>query len=96
MLFRSWLLEQGTAPGRLVMVEKDKAKEYDYAFAGTERLSTAVGMLETVVWSSRRPGSRRVTRTWYAPSLGHLAVKVEQKDGEQVLMTLTLLSWQAR
>lgn len=91
-----WLLQQGSTPRRLVMVEKDKAKEYDYALAGRERLSTALGPLDTVIWSSHRPGSDRVTRTWYAPSLGHLAVKVEQKDGDQVLMQLTLLAWEPR
>lgn len=91
-----WLLQQGASPQRLVMVEKNKAKEYDYALEGRERLETALGPLDTVIWSSRRPGSDRVTRTWYAPSLGHLAVKVEQRDGGQVLMSLTLLSWQPR
>lgn len=91
-----WLLQQGASPQRLVMVEKNKAKEYDYALEGRERLQTALGPLDTVIWSSRRPGSDRITRTWYAPSLGHLAVKVEQRDGGQVLMSLTLLSWQPR
>ncbi len=90
-----WLLQQGKTPARLVMVEKDKPKEYEYALERRERLQTVLGSLETVVWSSRRPGSDRVTRTWYAPALGHLAVKVEQVDGAQVLMSLRLLAWQA-
>lgn len=89
-----WLLQQGRVPGRLVMVEKDKPKEYDYALEGEERLQTAIGPLDTVIWRSRRPGSDRVTRTWYAPDLGHLAVKVEQVDGDQRLMALRLLAWQ--
>ena len=91
-----WLLQRGATPRRLVMVEKDKAKEYDYSPDGRERLQTAIGPLDTVVWSSRRPGSDRITRTWFAPSLNHLPVKMEQRDGGKVLMSLTLLDWQAR
>jgi Protein of unknown function (DUF3108) len=89
-----WLLLQGQSPRQLVMVEKDKPKQYDYAMEGMARLQTPLGTLDTVVWRSRRPGSDRITRTWYAPSLGYLAVKVEQTDGGQPLMSLTLLSWQ--
>jgi|GEM_PF-1231733 len=90
-----WLLQQGRAPQRLLMVEKAKAKDYDYAFEGRERLQTALGPVDTLVWSSRRPGSDRVTRTWYAPALAHVAVKAEQVDGSKVLMSFSILSWQS-
>ena len=89
-----WLLQQGRAPQRLVMVEKAKAKDYDYAFEGRERLQTALGPVDTLVWSSRRPGSDRVTRTWYAPAFAHVAVKAEQVAGSKALMSFSILSWQ--
>lgn len=89
-----WLLQQGRAPQRLVMVEKATAKDYDYAFEGRERLQTALGPVETLVWSSRRPGSNRVTRTWYAPAFGYVAVKAEQVAGNKPLMSFSVLSWQ--
>jgi hypothetical protein len=89
-----WLLQQGRAPQRLVMVEKATAKDYDYAFEGRERLQTALGPVDTLVWSSRRPGSNRVTRTWYAPAFGQVAVKAEQVAGSKPLMSFSILSWQ--
>jgi len=89
-----WLLQQGRAPQRLMMVEKAKPKEYDYAFEGRERLQTALGPVDTWVWSSRRPGSDRVTRTWYAPAFAHVAVKAEQVAGNKALMSFSILSWQ--
>jgi len=89
-----WLLQQGRSPQRLVMVEKNRAKDYDYAFEGRERLSTALGPVDTVVWSSRRPGSDRITRTWYAPTMGYVAVKAEQVDGSKPLMSFTITAWQ--
>lgn len=90
-----WLLQQGRTPQRLVMVEKTAAKDYDYAFERRERLQTALGPLETVVWSSRRPGSKRITYTWYAPSLAYVAVKAEQQDGTKLLMAFSITGWQA-
>ena len=89
-----WLLQQGRAPQRLVMVEKATAKDYDYAFEGRERLQTALGPVDALVWSSRRPGSNRVTRTWYAPAFGYVAVKAEQVAGNKPLMSFSVLSWQ--
>ena len=89
-----WLLQQGRAPQRLVMVEKATAKDYDYAFEGRERLQTALGPVDTLVWSSRRPGSDRITRTWYAPAFAYVAVKAEQVAGSKPLMSFSVLSWQ--
>jgi len=89
-----WLLQQGRAPQRLLMVEKAKPKDYDYAFEGRERLQTALGPVDTLVWSSRRPGSDRITRTWYAPAFAYVAVKAEQVTGNKALMSFSVLSWQ--
>ena len=89
-----WLLQQDRAPQRLVMVEKATPKDYDYAFEGRERLQTSLGPVDTLVWSSRRPGSNRVTRTWYAPAFGYVAVKAEQTAGNKPLMAFSILSWQ--
>jgi hypothetical protein len=66
------------------MVDKDRIKEYDYKPDGTQRIRTAVGELDTVIYRVERPGSRRVTRTWHAPSLGYLPVKGERlRDGKR-------------
>jgi hypothetical protein len=77
-------LLQGRKPGTYRMIDKDKIKEYAYTYQGEERLKTAVGEVDTVIYTSQRAGSKRMTRTWYAPSLGYVAVRGEQlKDGKR-------------
>jgi hypothetical protein len=77
-------LRAGRDPGTYRLVDKDKVKEYVYTRQGEERLKTAVGEVDTVIYSSQRTGSKRLTRTWYAPSLGYVAVRGEQlKDGKR-------------
>jgi hypothetical protein len=66
------------------MVDKDRVKEYDYKLEGTDRIKTAIGELDTVIYRVERRGSRRITRTWHAPSLGYLPVKGERlRDGKR-------------
>lgn len=88
-----WLLMQQRTPGTMVMVEKDKAKEYRYVFERRERLETALGPVDTVVWRSERPGSNRVTRTWYAPSMAYLPVRAEQLKDGSLQMAFSVLSY---
>lgn len=82
-------LQRGASPQGFLLIDKDEIKQYDYTGEGTARLRTALGELDTVIWSSRRPGSDRVTRMWYAPSLGHIPVQAERRRGGK-------LEWQMR
>ena len=83
-------LQEGRAPQRFLLIDKDEIKEYLYESLGPARLRTAAGELDTVIWSSRRPGSDRVTRVWYAPSLGHLPVQAERRRGDRTEWTMRL------
>lgn len=85
-------LEAGDRPKRFFLIDKDEVKEYLYAPEGTARIKTAVGELDTLVYSSRRPTSDRVTRVWYAPSLGHTPVQAERRRGDKVEWTMRLKS----
>ncbi|MFM8516437.1 MAG: hypothetical protein ACKODA_00935, partial [Nevskiaceae bacterium] len=49
--------------------------------------------LDTVVWSSHRPSSDRVTRVWYAPSLGFLPVQAERKRGDRLEWSMRLKTY---
>ena len=70
------------------MIEKDKVKYYRYTFLRRERIATAIGELETVVYRSARDGSTRETITWHAPKLGFAAVQAEQRsDGKRGFQT---------
>lgn len=71
-------------PSSLRLIDKDRIKEYLYTSEGTEHLNTALGELDTVVYRSQRAGSKRVTRMWYAPSLGYVPVRGEQlREGKR-------------
>ncbi len=84
-------LLEGRTPTTYTLVDKNRIKEYLYADDGSARLDTAVGPLDTVIWSSRRPGSDRVTRVWYAPSLGYSPVKAERRDGKKLEWSMRLV-----
>lgn len=73
-----WLLA-GKQPDKLAFIDRDALKEYSYTKIKEEKLKTALGELDTVVYASSRPGSNRVSRLWYAPSLGFTPVRGEQE-----------------
>jgi len=68
-------------PKTFLMIEKTEISGYDYTHEGSARLHTTLGDLDTVIWSSRRPDSDRVTRMWYAPELGFMPVRAERTRG---------------
>ncbi len=81
-------LRAGTEPGDIAMIEKDYVKHYRYALLRRERIPTAIGELDTVVYRSSREGSSRETLFWYAPALGYAMVQAEQRrDGKRALQT---------
>jgi hypothetical protein len=84
------------ASGNLVesvsLVDSDKLKEYELRREGTAQIDTALGKLETVIYTSKRTGGDRLTRTWVAPALGYLPVKAERLRGKKVEFTLLIES----
>lgn len=74
----------GNKPSKYRLFDKDKVKEYTYTLEGEARVKTALGELDTVIYRAQRAGSKRVTRMWYAPSLGFVGVRGEQlRDGKR-------------
>jgi hypothetical protein len=90
-LMRSLL--RGESPSGFSLIDKDAIKEYIYAAEAPARLRTVAGDLDTVVWTSRRPNSNRITRVWYAPSLGYLPVQAERRKGDTVEWSMRLKTW---
>jgi Protein of unknown function (DUF3108) len=77
-------LAHGKRPGAYLMVDKDRVKEYRYVFEGEATIKTVLGDVPTLVYRSERTGSRRATRTWFAPSLGFIAVRAERlREGKR-------------
>ncbi len=85
-------LAAGRAPAEYWIVDKSRIKDYEYRSEGRALLRTPAGELDTVIWSSRRPGSDRVTRVWYAPSRGYAPVRAERLRGGSVEISMTLRS----
>ncbi len=88
-------LAAGRRPQRFTMIEKQTPKVYAFEFLRSERLETAQGELDTLVYRSAREGSDRYTLQWFAPALGWLSVRSEQHRGHRRLFTLRLRSYTA-
>ncbi len=81
-------LNSGAEPGLIPMIEKKKVKYYRYTFLRRERLKTALGPLDTLVYRSARDGKPGETLLWYAPSLGNVNVQaIQREDGKQQWQT---------
>ena len=78
----------GTEPGMIAMIEKDSVRLYRHTLLRRERLKTAIGELDTLVYRSARDGSSREVLLWYAPALGNVSVQAEQRrDGKRLFQT---------
>jgi hypothetical protein len=74
------------------MIDGDKLKDYELRQEGTARIDTALGALDTIIYTSKRANSDRVTKTWVAPALGYLPVRAERIRGKKVEFTLKIES----
>lgn len=84
-------LMQGALPPKFWIIDKDQIKDFDYAIAGKARIKTALGELDTVIVTSRRPDGDRVLRMWFAPSLGYVPVLAERTRGANLEFTMRIL-----
>jgi hypothetical protein len=84
-------LAKGTLQTSVQLVDGDgKLKDYELKQEDKLEIETALGTLETIVYTSRRAGSDRLTRTWVAPTLGYLPVKAERIRKNKVEFTLRI------
>jgi hypothetical protein len=86
-------LAKGTLQSTVALVDGDgKLKDYELRQEGTAQIETALGTLDTIIYTSRRSGSDRLTRSWVAPALGYLPVKAERIRKNKVEFTLRIES----
>jgi hypothetical protein len=83
-------LSLGQSPTRYALVDKREIKTYEYRDWGRDRITTPLGPIDTVIWSSARVGSDRVTKVWYAPSLGYVPVRAERRRGDKLEWAMNL------
>lgn len=91
-------LASGREPSEYHMIDGHEIKTYVYRREGTQRLKTALGELDTVIYTSRRKDADARARSWkywYAPSQGWLPVRIEQIDkGEpRIVFTVRGVQW---
>jgi hypothetical protein len=85
-------LASGTLQTTVRLVDADKIKDYELNREGTAQIETGLGTLDTVVYTSKRAGGDRLTRTWVAPALGYLPVKGERIRKNKVEFTMIIES----
>jgi hypothetical protein len=86
-------LVKGNLQSSVTLVDGDgKLKEYELRQEGRTEIDTALGTLQTIIYTSRRVGSDRLTRTWVAPALGYLPVKADRVRKGKVEVTLRIES----
>lgn len=93
-------LAAGREPHEYAMLDGRDLKRYVYTKVGTAKMASPEGEVDTVIYRSDRKGSDgrgRVWQYWYAPSLGYLPVRIEQREDGSARMTFTLrtLKWLA-
>ena len=85
-------LASGNLQGTVWLIDGDKLKDYELRREGSASLETALGTLDTIIYTSKRAGGDRLTRTWVAPALGYLPVKAERIRNNKVEFTLLIES----
>ncbi len=85
-------LVTGQNPEMLREIDKNGIREYLYKRDGAETLDTAIGRIDTIVYTTEHPGSPRITRYWCAPSQGFIPLKVQQTMRGDVQWTMDIES----
>ena len=86
----------GREPHEYAMLDGREIKHFVYTRVGNARITTALGPLDTVLVRSDRKdadGRSRSWQFWYAPSLGFLPVRIEQRDGGQTRLSFEVRSF---
>ncbi len=82
----------GETPEILREIDKNGIRDYLYKRVGEEKLDTAIGRVDTIVYTTEHPGSPRITRYWCAPSQGFIPMKVQQTMRDHIEWTMDIES----
>jgi hypothetical protein len=89
-------LADGERRMQYTIADGGRLKVYDMREIGTQTLETALGTLETVKIRRLRHQDDREAILWCAPALGYLPVKLEYRDGDGRLISMTIQSIEGR
>ena len=85
-------LALGQTPEILREIDKNGIRDYLYKRVGEEKLDTAIGRIDTIIYTTEHPGSPRITRYWCAPSQGFIPLKVQQTMRDHIEWTMDIES----
>ena len=88
-------LLEGREPGEYPLLDGRDIKHYIYPKKGSATLHTELGDVDTLIYESERrnyDGTGRTWRYWFAPSLGFLPVRIEQREDGRARLTFTVRS----
>jgi hypothetical protein len=85
-------LATGQVPPTILMIDSDKLRECELRLEGNALIDMALGELDTLIYTSKRAGADRLTRTWVAPALGYLPVRAERVPGKKTEFVLLIES----
>jgi len=85
-------LADGKRSMQYTIADGGRLKVYDMREVGAETLETALGTLKTVKIRRLRHENDREATLWCAPALGFLPVKLEHRDRDGRLVTMTIQS----
>ena len=82
----------GRTPPSVQLIDKDSVREYQFSRDGEATISTPTGDVHTVIFTSQKKNSPRITRFWCAPDRGYIPLRVQQKKDDDVQWTLEIQS----
>ncbi len=85
-------LLSGVTPQILREIDAHGTHDYLFKRVGQETLTTAIGKVDTIIYATQRPGSKRITRYWCAPTDGYIPLQVQQTVDANVEWTMTVQS----
>ncbi|MBN8728663.1 MAG: DUF3108 domain-containing protein [Xanthomonadales bacterium] len=89
-------LSQGARAFDYKVAVKDHVEDMRYSRVGEESVRVPAGAFDAVLMQRERaPGAelKRVSQSWFAPSIGWLPVKIEQAEKKGDTITLELVSF---
>lgn len=71
-------LQAQQPPGSFWMLNTDEIDHFEYVRHEESALTTPLGKLRAILYTSHQPGSNRTTYLWLAPALDYMPVRAEQ------------------
>ena len=91
---RLWVMQNAgakdVAPRKLLMVEDDRIREYEFLISGEQRVETPAGSFDAVL-VDRIDDPKKTVRFWFAPQKGYQIVRFERSREGKPTVIMALL-----